>query len=135
MSTRTRYLRALTLIGGSVFLVSCTENGTTPTDLTDEGATFAVVLDVLAEDCGSCHSTDSGRAFRVDMDSASFVASGFINPANAATSLIFTKPRSASAHGGGVVANFTDQDIAQLTQWVELQPVLNLNILDSAPQK
>jgi Ethylbenzene dehydrogenase len=132
MSTRTRYLRALVLFAGSTFLVSCGGDTNLPTEPTDGGAaTFEVVQGILTEDCGGCHGTGSQRAFTVDMDSVALVAAGFINPANPAASLIFTKPRSATAHGGGVVANYTDDDIARITEWVALQPIMSLNVLEA----
>lgn len=115
--------------------MSCSDDGAElPTELTNDeaGVTYAVVQDVLTQDCGACHGAGTLRAFRVDMDSTTMVASGFINAANPDASLILTKPRS-TAHGGGVVAEFTDADIARIMEWVILQPILNLNVLEAVP--
>ncbi len=121
----------------TAFVVSaCSESDTVlPTDpIGDEaGASFQMVQSILSQNCGTCHGEGSSRAFRVTMDSATFVASGFINPTNPDASLIFVKPRSASGHGGGVISSYTDENIASIKEWVVLQPQLNLSVLEAVP--
>jgi ethylbenzene dehydrogenase len=136
MSTYRGYLKTLSLIAVSVTLVSCTaDDDPLPMEPTDEVAevTYSVVQNVLTEDCSGCHSAGGGRAFTVDMDSTALISSGLIDPGNPDASLILTKPRSASAHGGGIVEGFTDADITQIKEWVVMQPMLNLNVLEAVP--
>lgn len=78
---------------------------------------FANVSSSLQAACATCHNASSGRNFLVTMDSATLVASGFLNPADPGTSLLLTKARGVS-HGGGVVTAFTSRDSAITAAWI-----------------
>lgn len=78
---------------------------------------FSNVSSALQAACATCHNVGSGRTFLVTMDSATLVASGFLNPANPATSLLLTRARGVS-HGGGNVLAFTSRDSALTAEWI-----------------
>ena len=118
----------------AVFAVACSDSpdGTGP-DL-DPVATVMAFSDVqgaLQTACGSCHGETSGRSFLVGMDSTALLMSGLINPANPTQSLLLTKPRSATGHGGGVVAALSDADLERIGDWIGEQPVFTLDILEA----
>ena len=137
MNKRNKSLSTLlTFLFAGLFMTACDETKTPtvpeepdPPEVLD----FALVQGILQEDCGSCHADNSGRVFTVGMDQAALVASGFINPANPPASLILTKPRSASGHGGGVVEGLTDDEIATIAQWIATQPIVSLHVLTALP--
>lgn len=124
---------AAVLVFAGMFSTACddTNTPTAPPDDTPAVLDYALVQGVLQEDCGSCHGANSGRAFLVSMDEATLVASGFITPAEPLKSLILSKPRNATGHGGGVVTGFTDEDILAISEWIALQPIVNLNVLSA----
>ncbi len=129
MRLTTTGLKVLAMVM-AVGVAACSDDSL-PTEPVESGPpTFSLVQSLLAEDCSGCHAAGTLRIFTVDMDSAAFVISGLINSAEPAKSLILTKPRSL-AHGGGVIASFLDDDIAQIQGWIGLQPFLNLNVVEA----
>lgn len=78
--------------------------------------TYANVQASLQQACASCHAAGSGRGYLVSMDSATLVASGFVNPTTPNLSLIITKARGVS-HGGGNVTSFSATDSARFVAW------------------
>jgi mono/diheme cytochrome c family protein len=112
-----------------VFLAACDDDGATGPP--DGSATFAAVQSILTEDCGGCHGANSGRFFDVTMDSAALLASGLVDPANAAQSLLLLKPTNATPHGGGLIATYTADDRAQVEAWVEKLPPIEARIVEA----
>lgn len=92
--------------------------------------TFANASSALQTACVTCHGAASGRNFRTTMDSATLVASGFLDPANPAASQILIKPRSAS-HGGGIVAAFSTRDSALVAAWIGTLPNVSANTVNA----
>lgn len=118
----------------SPFLTACDENATEPPPpVQEEVVTFATVQQALVLACGNCHGETSGRAFLVTMDSMALAASGLVNPGDPVASLLLTKPRSASAHGGGVVNALSDADVTRIAEWIGTLPPLVLNTLSAEP--
>ncbi|HEX6313980.1 MAG TPA: ethylbenzene dehydrogenase-related protein, partial [Gemmatimonadaceae bacterium] len=91
--------------------------------------TFAAVQTILTARCGTCHHAASGRTFLITMDSLALLKSGLVNPTDPGTSMLTQKPRSATAHGGGVVSTLTAADIQSIEDWIGKQPQLNLGTL------
>ena len=87
------------------------------------GAGFSTVQNIVTTDCASCHGALSGRFFLVTMDSAAIQQSGLVNPANPEQSLLLLKPTNQTAHGGGLVAEFTTADQSSVREWISrLEP-------------
>lgn len=132
---RKRSLIALTAIFSmATYAVGCSDDsdGTGPDpDPQPTSFVFADVQNVLTSTCGSCHGEASGRAFQVTMDSTALLASGFVNPSDPANSLLLTKPRNASGHGGGVIDDLSDSQIEAISAWIANQPVVTLDILEA----
>lgn len=84
---------------------------------------FSSVQAILAADCGGCHGMRLNQTFAADLDSATLVASGYINPQNAGQSAIILKPRNVTPHGGGYISTFTEQDENTLIEWIRRQPI------------
>ncbi|HEX6052960.1 MAG TPA: hypothetical protein VFZ21_27020, partial [Gemmatimonadaceae bacterium] len=105
-----------------VLIAACGgDNGTGPEG---GGVTFAVVQEILADNCGACHGALSGRFFQVTMDSAQLQQSGLVDPANPTQSLILLKPTNATPHGGGLIASYTATDQERVSEWIgKLPPV------------
>lgn len=85
-------------------------------------AGFAEVQATLVASCDACHGQASGRIFRTSMDSAALVNSGFLNPDNAAQSILLLKATNVTPHAGGVITALTATDRTFIEDWIALQP-------------
>lgn len=113
-----RYLVAGALLA-LVTTVACNDDSVAPTPVL--GSTFADISQILQSDCSGCHGPGTDRPFQANLDSATLVGSGFIDPTAPAQSMLLTKPRSI-AHGGGVVGAFATADSLALIEWIARQP-------------
>jgi mono/diheme cytochrome c family protein len=93
------------------------------------GVSFASVMSSLQGACSACHGAASDRIFKVTMDSASLVSSGFVDPDAPDQSVLLLKARNQIPHGGGSVAALTDVQLAAISEWVSAQPGGSANVL------
>jgi mono/diheme cytochrome c family protein len=114
------------LVLGSV--AACGDNETTA-PLPASDVSFATVMASLESACSACHGAASDRLFKVTMDSASLVASGFIDPDAPDQSVLLLKARNQIPHGGGSVAGLSDVQLAAIKEWVSAQPGGSANVL------
>ena len=117
-----RVTRLMLAAGMGVLLAGCS-------DFSSPGhaAKFSDVQQVFKTDCAGCHDNNAGHLnlipdFYTDMDSASLVASGYINPENPDQSIVILKPRLAAPHGGGRIESFASGDESVLRNWIARQP-------------
>lgn len=117
MTHRTR-IQALGSISALLLGTACGDDTAAPSN----AVSYTMVQEALTSDCGSCHGGNSGRFYRVTMDSAQLHQSGLVDPSNPAQSLLHLKPTGQTAHGGGVVAAYTAAHQDLVTDWIGLLP-------------
>jgi hypothetical protein len=88
---------------------------------------FTQVQQLLASDCGACHShlgahLSLNNVFQTTMDSSALVGSGFIDPNDPPRSLLLLKAHNILPHGGGRIDAFTRDDESALVEWIRRQP-------------
>lgn len=125
----TSFLTPAAVLLAPVLIAACGgDNGTGPEA---GGVTFAAVQQILADNCGACHGSLSGRFFQVTMDSAQLQQSGLVDPANPAQSLILLKPTNTTPHGGGLIASYTATDRARVSEWIAKLPPVTPSLVDA----